>query len=119
MFAAAGQLVAEAVSGPEIVADPDVPIVGSVTADFLNLDLTSVTSVAGIGGLTSLEFVDLSENPSLTTGVEELANLPDLIDVDLLGSTAIPAAAITAIETAFTGVSGFTMTRPDGSTFSQ
>jgi hypothetical protein len=61
----------------------------------------------------------LSENPVLTTGVEELATLPNLIDVNLLGSTAIPAGDITAIETAFTGVSGFTMTRPDGSTLSQ
>ncbi|MFW5643048.1 MAG: hypothetical protein ACOCYQ_03390 [Alkalispirochaeta sp.] len=92
---------------------------GMRSLEFLNLDLTSVTSVAGIGGVTSLETVDLSENPSLTTGEEELANLPDLIGVNLLDSTSIPAGAITAIETAFTGVSGFTMTRTDGSIFSQ
>jgi hypothetical protein len=97
------------------------PILGLTGLRILNLyqSLEPIASVAGIGTLTGLEFVDLSENPVLTTGVEELATLPNLIDVNLLGSTAIPAGDITAIETAFTGVSGFTMTRPDGSTLSQ
>lgn len=97
----------------------DISPILTVTSleNFYFYELDGLTSIAGIGALTNLRFVNLSNNPNLTTGVDELASVTGMESVNLIGSLAVPAGDYGAIETAYTGVTGFVLRRPDGSTF--
>lgn len=95
------------------------PPLEQLYANRLGASDDALTTVEGIGSLTTLRRIDLQGNTALTAGVGEIANLPNLTLVDLQGSTSIPAADVTAIEDANVGNTGFRLVRPDGSEFTQ
>ena len=73
-----------------------------------------ITTVAGISAFSALEYVFLDNNLSLTGGIAELAQLPNLQSVSFSGSTNVSTADIQAIIDANPDVF---VTYPDGTVY--